>query len=225
MLAAAVFIGLRIGELLGLTWRDIDFAAGRLRVRYQIANGERVEPKTAQARRDVVLMPALAELLRSHRLAARQCADSDFVFGSATGTPLNANNARRRGLRPAADAAGLNVPDLPRVCFHDCRHSFASLLISQGADVVFVSRQLGHANPSITLAVYAHLFDAHRHADAVSEKLEQEFGDLLGSRHVGRSAADEKARDHVVELNGARIEQQTSRQPLAGNRVETRDGR
>ena len=90
--------------------------------------------------------------------------------------------------------------------------------------MVFVSRQLGHANPSITLAVYAHLFDAHRHADAVSEKLEQEFGDLLGSRHVGRSAADEKARDHVVELNGARIEQQASRQPLAGNRVETRDG-
>ena len=56
------------------------------------------------------------------------------------------------------------------------------MLISAGADIVTVSRQLGHASPDITLRVYAHLFDATRHADRTRELLENEFGALLESR-------------------------------------------
>jgi integrase len=52
------------------------------------------------------------------------------------------------------------------------RHTFASILISKGHDLVFVSRQLGHANAAVTLKVYAHLFDAERHAAAAREGLE-----------------------------------------------------
>jgi hypothetical protein len=63
--------------------------------------------------------------------------------------------------------------------FHDCRHTFASLLIAQGRDVVHVSRQLGHANPGITLTVYAHLFDEKKHAEDTRAALSARFGGLL----------------------------------------------
>ena len=59
------------------------------------------------------------------------------------------------------------------------RHTFASLLVAQGADVVFVSRQMGHANAAITLSIYAHLFDGARHADCTREALESGFGHVL----------------------------------------------
>ena len=59
------------------------------------------------------------------------------------------------------------------------RHTFASILVAQGHDVVFVSHQLGHANPAITLKVYAHLFDTERHADEARARLEADYGSLL----------------------------------------------
>lgn len=73
--------------------------------------------------------------------------------------------------------------DAPRsVTFHVLRHTFASILIAQGHDPVFVSRQLGHANAAITLNVYAHLFDAARHAAKARERLEADYGLLLTRR-------------------------------------------
>jgi integrase len=65
------------------------------------------------------------------------------------------------------------------VSFHTLRHTFASLLIAQGHDPVFVSRQLGHASPTITLNTYAHLFDSARHAHAAREQLDAEYRDVL----------------------------------------------
>src|SRR5439155_25901262 len=69
LLMAAIYTGLRQGELLGLTWADVDFDAGFVRVRKQLGpGGSRVEPKTPQAVRDVVLFPQLAEVLREHKV-------------------------------------------------------------------------------------------------------------------------------------------------------------
>src|SRR5437773_3451941 len=68
---------------------------------------------------------------------------------------------------------------LEDVTFHSLRHTFASLLIAQGRDPVFVSRQLGHADPSITLKVYSHLFNAARHASEARDELERDFGVVL----------------------------------------------
>lgn len=82
----------------------------------------------------------------------------------------------KRGLDKAADAIGLNGPDVPKLHSHDLRHTFASILIREGADVVFVSRQLGHANPSITLRIYAHLFGADEQAKRLRDALEKRFG-------------------------------------------------
>lgn len=185
LLATAVFTGLRIGELLGVTWANVDFEAGVVRVRRQLnRSGQRVEPKTPQAVRDVVLMPALARVLREHRLQSAHTQPDDLVFASSEGTGLDHRNVARRGLAPALERAGLNGGDRPALRFHDLRHTFASLLVAQGANVVFVSRQLGHASPDITLGVYAHLFDAAEHADRASAALEASFGAMLDGNEL-----------------------------------------
>lgn len=59
-----------------------------------------------------------------------------------------------------------------RLSLHSLRHGFASMLIAAGLDVVFVSRQLGHANPTVTLSIYAHLFARADHAKSAREALE-----------------------------------------------------
>ncbi len=72
LVAVWLFGGLRISEALGLVWDDVDLATGHLRVRHQLdRKGRRVKLKTSAGRRDVVLMDALASILRRHRLASR----------------------------------------------------------------------------------------------------------------------------------------------------------
>lgn len=180
LLATAVFTGIRLGELLGLTWPDINLKSGSIHVRKQRdRDGNRVVPKTPQAVRDVVLMPALGRMLAEHRLASPHSGSANLAFPSALGTGLDRRNVSRRGLEPAVTTAGLGDADRPRLRFHDLRHTFASLLIAQGMNVVFVWRQLGHASPDITLRVYAHLFDKAEHADRASARMEAEFARIL----------------------------------------------
>lgn len=178
LIATAIFTGLRQGELLGLRWEDVDLDAGLIRVRKQLGrDGARVEPKTEQAKREVVLMPALSKLLREHKLASPSSRDSDPVFASERGTPLHYRNAVRRGFEPALEKAGLG-----HLRWHDLRHTFASILIAQGENVVWISRQLGHSSPSITLNVYAHEFGKHEHAERMASRLEASFGSVLATR-------------------------------------------
>jgi integrase len=196
LLATAVFTGLRLSELLGLSWADVEFESAVVRVRKQLAkDGSRVEPKTPQALRAVVLMPALGRVLRSVKEQAfglGHAGPADFVFASTTGGPMHVRNVARRGLARAVEIAGLDSDGKPRLRFHDLRHCFASLLISGGADVVFVSRQLGHANPSITLMVYSHLFDAARHAERTSAMLEQAFGAIVDGTAVETTTREQR---------------------------------
>ena len=98
------------------------------------------------------------------------------MFTTASGRPLNRNNVAKRGLDKAAEAAGLNGEDVPKLGFHDLRHTFASHLIRAGVDPVRASRQLGHARPSITLDIYAHEFDHARGLDDVRDSIDAAFG-------------------------------------------------
>lgn len=174
-LATGLFAGLRVGELLGPTWNDVDLKEKVLRVRCQMdRKGKRQPLKTDAGQRDVILMERLGNQLRRRRLESRFSQDHDLVFATSTGRTLGHRNLTGRGLEKACARAGLHD-----VTFHALRHTFASLLIAQGHDPVFVSRQLGHANPAITLRVYAHLFDASRHAEHARTQLESEFRHLL----------------------------------------------
>lgn len=85
VIATAVFTGLRLGELLGLTWADVDLDAGLVHVRRQLdrTGAGRVPPKTPQAVREVGLMPALVKTLRAHReqsFARGHAKPEDYVF-------------------------------------------------------------------------------------------------------------------------------------------------
>jgi integrase len=85
--------------------------------------------------------------------------------------PVDRRNVSLRGLDKAADAAGLSGGGRPRLTMHDCRHSFAAhLIVDLGMDAVRVSRMLGHSKPSISLDVYADLFEK-RHADRTREPM------------------------------------------------------
>lgn len=183
LIATALFTGLRLGELLGLTWADVDLDTGIVRVRKQLdREGQRVAPKTARAVRDVELMPALGRLLREHKaesFKAGHARPESFVFSSRVGTPLQHRNVARRMLDPGMEAARLVGEGRPRLRFHDLRHTFASLLVAQGHNVVFVSRQLGHSSTQVTLDVYAHLFDRAEHGQRMRDQLEAGYGDLL----------------------------------------------
>jgi len=87
-------------------------------------------------------MPALAEALGQHERATKFDQPDDYVFTTRVGTPHHAPHIGLRALRPALEKAGLQ-----HVRWHDLRHRFASLLIAGGANITFVSRQLGHLKP------------------------------------------------------------------------------
>jgi integrase len=115
-------------------------------------------------------------MLAEHRLASPYSAEADFVFASETGGPMHFRNIVRRGLEKAAEAAGL-----PHLRWHDPRHLAASALIAEPkGDDDHVSRVLGHANASITQAVYAHEFEKVKRDDLLRERMEAAYGGLLG---------------------------------------------
>jgi integrase len=184
LIITAVYTGLRQSELLGLRWFDVDFDEAKIHVRHQISRATKSDKatliplKSDAGERDLDLMPDLAKVLREHKLGSRYSSDSDFVFATLTGQPVYYRNASARGLQKAADRAGLNPDDLPRLSFHDLRHSAITHLIRAGADISQVQRFAGHAKPSITLDVYVGEFEARKSND-VGERLSAAFSGVL----------------------------------------------
>jgi integrase len=161
----AIHTGLRQGELLGLKWEDIDFEAGTLSVKRTLSpakDGPRfTAPKTKKSRRTVPLTPDAIDALQRHKamqdkekcLVEDSWEDSDLVFRSTTGTPIQRNNLVARFFKPLLDKASL-----PRTFrFHDLRHTAASLLFSRGLHPKIVQELLGHSTIAITLDVYSHM--------------------------------------------------------------------
>jgi integrase len=185
LIASAILTGLRQSELLGLRWRDIDFDDQLIRVRSAVdRHGNDVPPKTEHAVREVILIPALAEILLDHRRTSSFDSPADYVFASRAGTPLHWRNISPRALKPALVEAGLEP-----LRWHDLRHTFASLLIGSGANVAFTSRQLGHGSSDITLRVYSHLFDRAEQAQRTRDLLQTTVGELIRTPRPASYAA------------------------------------
>jgi integrase len=162
VLSLALDTGMRQSELMGLVWGDVDLSEDVLHVRQQFGRSREVSaPKTKAGRRRVPLVPSTVAMLRRHRLASKFSADTDYVFASKSGAPLQHRNLTRRGWEAARDLAGL-----PKMGIHQTRHCFASRAIAAGVPVQMLAEVLGHRDPSVTLKVYAHLFDRRRSEDA-----------------------------------------------------------
>jgi integrase len=155
LLRTAVYTGLRLGELLGLQWQDVDFETGVLHVRRQwTLTGDLTEPKTKKGVRRVPLGGDMVAFLRLHKLASKFSQDENFVFASKAGTPLSPRNVQVRGFEAARNKA-----ELPEsLTFHKLRHAFASLAAHRGVPMSVLSEVMGHAHVGITQNIYMHLY-------------------------------------------------------------------
>ena len=161
----AIFSGARQGELLGMKWDDILWKDNQIFIRRTFNNGGFFATKTKTSRRRIDIGPSTMRVLKEWKLACPK-GELNLVFPTSKGTPINHNNLVNRYFRPALEAAGIDL-----IRFHDLRHTYASLLIDQGENIKYVQTQMGHANPMVTLNIYAHLLKRTNQESAM--KLEQ----------------------------------------------------
>lgn len=191
--------GLRLGEVLGLAWDDIDVKGQTIRVACQLdRHGQRVPLKTARSRRVLEVSPALAGELRKHLVASERTSPGDLVFVRRTGVGHDHRNVAGRVLAKAATKAGLD----PAPTFHDLRHTHASALIAQGWDIESVSARLGHADITTTQRIYAHAYDAANRSDERRAKLAALYGNPMET--LDRSRAKQTASDGAADAPSLR---------------------
>jgi len=171
LLLCALHTGMRLGELAGLQWPDINWKEKFISVRRAIVRGNITSVKTEHGNRKVDCSDELLEALsglRKHRLEEAMKTGnpncSEWVFCTRYGEPDMHGSNKRESLKRTLKKAGLRD-----IRFHDLRHTFASLLLAQGAPVTYVSNQLGHANPNITMQVYAHWIPSDDQREAMNQ--------------------------------------------------------
>jgi len=149
--ATAMYAGLRRGELMGLRWCDVDLSRSVLEVAQAWDPKERqmVAPKSDAGRRRVPIATVLRGFLAPISLAAP--ADPEGLVFARRGEPFCASSTAERALR------AWRAVEMEPICLHDCRHTFASLMIAAGVNAKALSTFMGHANISITLDRYGHL--------------------------------------------------------------------
>lgn len=158
VLLCGVRAGLRLGELIGLQWGDVDFHGGFLEVRRAVVMGEVTTPKNHKIRR-VDMSPQLRDTLQRLKeirelevMAKGAAMSAESVFLSPEGQQWDERNLRRGWYRLLSNAG------LRRVRFHDLRHTWVSLLIQKGAHAKYIQEQAGHSSIQVTMDTYGHLF-------------------------------------------------------------------
>jgi integrase len=149
----AVTTGLRVSELLGLKWADVNFTAGEIVLSRGIVRQYIRKMKTEASRKPVPLDAGLADVLTRWRGIAPYNQDGDYIFASPDKhgqQPYWPNAAIEDHIRPAVVRAGIQK----RVGWHTMRHSFGTLVNSEGADVATTQALMRHANASITMDKY-----------------------------------------------------------------------
>ena len=177
--ATAFYGGLRLGELRALRVEDVDLAAGVIRVErgWDPAEGV-IELKSKAGRRSVPIAAVLRDHLAEHMARSRR-EGSELIFGNTPEIPFTPNRLQGR-----ADDAWKDA-ELERITPHECRHTFASLMIAAGVNAKALSTFMGHATISITLDRYGHLMPGS----------EEEAASLLDAYlEAQRKRAEEKAR-------------------------------
>jgi len=169
----AAFTGLRMGELLALRWRDLDFASEAVRVRASYAAGHLTTPKSGKVR-GVPLAPDVAAALAQLGRRRDWVEDDDLVFVGETGSYLDGSALRRR-YKTALVVAGLRA-----LRFHDLRHTFGTRMIAK-ADIRRVQEWMGHADIQTTMR-YLHYAPRSEDAALVAEAFALPEADRVEAR-------------------------------------------
>jgi integrase len=155
---------MRQGEMLALRWHDVDLEGASLRVRatvhYTKGGCLFTEPKTKYSRRRIVLPQIVVEALHEYR--TRQLEERsvlgpawevmNLVFPHPVGRPMDGVSMVKHRLYPLLERA-----ELPRIRFHDLRHTAATLLLGRSINPKVVSEMLGHSHVSVTRSIYSHI--------------------------------------------------------------------
>jgi integrase len=172
--------GMRRGEVLGLTWRNVDLDHARLVVSQQILSIEYVpsvaDVKTTNSRRTIDLDPRTATVLRAwrrqqleRRMITGRRGDTEFVFSRPDGRPIHPDFFSQSWDRL------MRSSDVRRIRLHDLRHTHATILLQAGVPVKVVSERLGHSSPAFTMTVYQHVLPGMQ-ADAAAAFSAAVFG-------------------------------------------------
>jgi integrase len=154
----ALKTGMREGELIGLTWADVDLSAAVARVRRTCTDGIVHEPKNHE-RRDVDLTPEVVDMLGAWWGELGKPVDDQLVFpGDGRDGYLVNGTILKRELDPAMERAGVPRvgPTGEKRTFHSFRHTFARIALENGAELTWLSRHLGHSSTAVTDRVYGH---------------------------------------------------------------------
>jgi integrase len=158
----AVTTGMRISELRGLSWSDVDWINGTIKVNRQILDicGHGTvsgAPKTFAGTRTILLGETTLNKLREQKRTieeeckvCREWQENNLIFPSRVGSPFEQSHVHKDFVKV------LQAANLERIRFHDLRHTAASLMLNHGVPALVVSKILGHSNPSVTLTIYAH---------------------------------------------------------------------
>jgi integrase len=159
----AIYTGMRRGEILGLRWRDCDLERGTVSIQQTVykSNNEILiqEPKTKGSKRTITLPDYAISCLKKHRVRQNEYklrlgsayTDHDLVMANWNGTPVDPADINKDF------AYAIKKAGLPRIRFHDLRHTHATILLRLGENPKVVSERLGHAEVGITLDTYSHV--------------------------------------------------------------------
>jgi integrase len=186
----AVTTGLRLGEILGLKWTDLDWTSRKLQIQRQSQRlkGQGLvlsEPKTAKSRRTVMIGAATIQKMRDHQdiqhmersFMGDRWIENNLIFPNAVGNQLDHANLLK-AFKGFLEKAGL--PDLR---FHDLRHTAATLMLQQDVHPKIVQERLGHSDISLTLNTYSHVLPSMQ--DSAADKMD----DLLTLTDVTQDLA------------------------------------
>lgn len=174
----ALDTGMRMGELIGLQWKDVNWENQTLSIRRQIQRlpGQglvEVEPKSKTSKRMIKvgkntiqkLYAQEATVMQLKEFAGENWSEHDLVFPNTVGSPLEQGNIRRTYQKLIKEA------NLPYIKFHELRHTSATLMLQAGTNLKIVQNRLGHSQISLTLDTYSHVLPNMQ--DEVAEKMDE----------------------------------------------------
>jgi len=163
-------VEVRLGELLALKWKNINFETLTLQIQQSLWKGQLVTPKTEGSLRNIQFRGILARVLTDHLQNSKHIGLGDFLFGKPDGSPYHPDVLRKDVLYPAFDR--LRIPRISRMCgFHAFRHSAGSIINAQTGNLKLAQKLLGHSNLSTTADIYTHTYTESERA--ASNAIEQ----------------------------------------------------